>query len=62
MLDGYLYTCKICQVYPSNILNSQDLEGGNFVVQNSGRQFSQIHFDQAQSETIKSIKVGGCRA
>lgn len=62
MLDGYLYTCQICQVYPSNILNSQDLEGGNFVVQNSVRQFSQIHFDQAQCETIKSIKVGDCWA
>ena len=34
----------------------QEVEGGNFVVQISGSQFSRIHYDQPNNRTIKYIK------
>ena len=34
----------------------QDFERGNFVVQSSGRQFLQIHYDQADEQSNKTIK------
>ena len=34
----------------------QGFEGGNFVVQISGSQFSQIHYEQSNNKAIKYIK------
>ena len=35
---------------------NQGFEGGNFVVQISGSQFSEIHYEQSNNKTIKYIK------
>ena len=35
---------------------NQGFEGGNFVVQISGSQFSQIHYEQSNNKAIKYIK------
>ena len=34
----------------------QEFERGNFVAEISGRQFAQIHYDQAQEQSNKTIK------